>query len=84
MAREAKGVCLRVLKGSTKSRFDSFSARNSVLIISHNTFRDCRVNIFSDLSRNSCSIINPPCASLYLHIRPELDRNSASVDLIHE
>ena len=29
--------------------------RNSVLIISHITFRDCRVHIFSDnLSRNSC------------------------------
>ena len=29
--------------------------RNSVLIISHVTFRDCRVHIFSDnLSRNSC------------------------------
>ena len=29
--------------------------RNSVLMISHITFRDCRVHIFSDsLSRNSC------------------------------
>ena len=29
--------------------------RNSVLIISHVTFRDCRVHIFSDnLSRNNC------------------------------
>ena len=47
-------VCLRVLKESNKSRFDSYSVRNSVLIISHITFRDCRVHIFSDnLSRNS-------------------------------
>ena len=49
------GVCLRVLKESNKSRFDSYSVRKSVLIISHITFRDCRVHIFSDnLSRNSC------------------------------
>ena len=47
-------VCLRMLKGSTKSRSDSYSVRNSVLIISHITFRDCRVHIFPDnLSRNS-------------------------------
>ena len=47
-------ICLRVLKESNKSRFDSYSVRNSVLLISHITFRDCRVHIFSDnLSRNS-------------------------------
>ena len=48
-------VCLRVLKESNKRRFDSYSVWNSVLIISHITFRDCRVHIFADnLSRNSC------------------------------
>ena len=50
-------ICLRVLKESNKSRFDNYSVmiRNSVLMISHITLRDCRVNIFSDnLSRNSC------------------------------
>ena len=48
-------ICLRVLKESNKSRFDSYKARNSVLIISHIIFRDCRVHIFSDnLSQNSC------------------------------
>ena len=48
-------VCLRVLKQSNKSRFDSYSVRNSVLIISQITFWDCRVQISSDnLSRNSC------------------------------
>ena len=48
-------ICLRVLKESNKSRFDSYSVRNSVLIISHITFRDCRVHMFSDnLSLNSC------------------------------
>ena len=55
MAGEGIDICLRVLKESNKSRFDSYSVRNSVLIISHITFRDCRVHIFSDnLSRNSC------------------------------
>ena len=47
-------VCLRLLKESNKGRFDSYSVRNAVLILSHITFRDCRVHIFSDnLSRNS-------------------------------
>ena len=51
MAGEAMDICLRVLKEKNKSRFDSYS----VLIISHITFRDCRVLISSDnLSRNSC------------------------------
>ena len=48
MTREAMDVCLRVLKESSKSRFDSYIVRNSVLIISHITFWDCRVHIFSD------------------------------------
>ena len=48
-------MCLRVLKESNNRRFYSYSVRNSVLIISHITFRDCRKHIFSDhLSRNSC------------------------------
>ena len=55
MVREATDICLRVLKESSKSRFDSFSVRKSALIISHITFRDCRVHSFSDnLARNSC------------------------------
>ena len=55
MTGEVIGVCLQVLKESNESRFDSYSVRNSVLNISHITFRDCRVLIFSDnLSRNSC------------------------------
>ena len=32
MTREATEVCLRVLKESKKSRFDSYSVRNSLLI----------------------------------------------------
>ena len=48
-------MCLRVLKESNKSRLDSYSVRNSVLNISHITFRDCPVHILSNnLSRNSC------------------------------
>ena len=48
-------LCLRALKESNENRFDSYSVRNSVLSISHNTFRDCPMHIFSDnLSRNSC------------------------------
>ena len=55
MAQEAMDVCLCVLKESNKRSFDSYSVWNSVLIISHITFRDCRVHIFADnLSRNSC------------------------------
>ena len=37
---------LRLLKESNKIKFDSYSFRNSVLIISHITFGDCRVHIF--------------------------------------
>ena len=40
---------------SNQIRFDSYSVKNSVLIISHITFRDCRLHIFSDnLFWNSC------------------------------
>ena len=57
MARETMDVCLLVLKESSKSRFDSYSVRKSALIISHITFRDCRVHSFSDnLSRNICTL----------------------------
>ena len=48
MAQEAMDVCLCVLKESNKRRFDSYRVRNSVLIISHITFRDCGVHIFAD------------------------------------
>ena len=34
------------MKVTIKSRFDSYSVKNSVLIISHITFQDCRVYIF--------------------------------------
>ena len=58
MAREAIDVCLRILKESNNRRFDGCSVRNSVLIISHVTFRDCCVHIFSDnLSQNSRMLV---------------------------
>ena len=42
-------------KGKQENRLDSYSARNSVLIISHVTFRDCRVQFFfQQLSQNTC------------------------------
>ena len=46
MAGEAMDMCLWVLKESNKSRFDSYSVRNSVMRISHITFRDCRAHFF--------------------------------------
>ena len=53
-------MCLRVLKENNKSRFAATVVRNSVLIISHVTFRDCHVHIFSDnLSRNSWIVFTP-------------------------
>ena len=73
MAGEALDICLRVLKESNKSRFNSYSVRNSVLIISHITFRDCRVHMFSDnFSRNSCMrlvkvVRYGPCLFFFLH-----------------
>ena len=64
MAREGMDICLRVLKESNKSRFDSYSVRNSILIISHIPFRDCRGHIFFDtLSRNSCILVCAVCPS---------------------
>ena len=55
MARKTMDVCLRVLKGSKESRLDSYSVRNTVLLIPHITFRYCPMHIFSDnLSQNSC------------------------------
>ena len=48
-------LCLKVLKESNKTKFDSHSVRNSVLIMSHITFRDVACTFFSDnFSRNSC------------------------------
>ena len=48
MVQEAMDKCLRALKESNKSIFDSYRVRNSLLITSYITFRDCRVHMFSD------------------------------------
>ena len=62
-------LCLQLLKESNKSRFDSYSVRKSVLIISHITFRDCRVHIFFDnLSRNICVSNMGYCLEIYTGI----------------
>ena len=39
-------ICLRVLKESNKSRFDSYSVKSSVFCIFHITFGNSRVHIF--------------------------------------
>ena len=49
-------VCLRGLKERHKIRFDSYSVGNTVLIISHITFRGCRVHSFGN---------NPSINTLY-------------------
>ena len=46
IARVTMDVCLLVLKESSKSRFENYSVKNSVLVISHITFRDRCVHIF--------------------------------------
>ena len=43
--------------GSKKSRFDRYVDRNSVLIISHITYRDCCMHTFSNnLSQTNLAI----------------------------
>ena len=53
-----RDLCSLVLEESNKSKSDSYSVSISVLIISHTTFRDCRMHIFSDLSQNSRIMMN--------------------------
>ena len=55
LAQKAMKMCLRVLTERNKVGSTATVVRNSISIISHITFWDCRVHIFSDnLSRNSC------------------------------
>ena len=76
MAQEAMDVCLLMLKESNNRRFNSYSVRNSVLIISHITFRDCRVHTFSDnLSRNSCKkTVQSCCFSIFFQTLETIDK----------
>ena len=60
IARDTMDICLRVLKESSKFRLGGCSVSD----ISHITFRDCRVHIFSDNpSRNSCIHQKTSCIS---------------------
>ena len=49
------------MSARAKGKKQNSSVRDSVLNISHITYRDCRVHIFSDNSRNSC---------LYFYLNP--------------
>ena len=83
MTREAIDVCWRVLKESNKIRFDSYSVRNSVLVISHITFRDCRVHIFSEnLSRNSCIQPTVPVDKRLPNLRTMSSSSSRSMHFV--
>ena len=46
LARKAMKMCLRVLKESNKSRFDSYSRQEQCIDHIPYYFRDCRVHIF--------------------------------------
>ena len=48
MARETMDGMFTSAKEKHQSRFDSYSVRNSVMITSHISLRDCRVHIFSE------------------------------------
>ena len=65
------GLCFRVLKGSSKSRFNSHSVRNSVLI-SHINFRDCRMHFYSDkIPVYITSEVKDYYEALFLSYRPQ-------------
>ena len=57
------------MKVTIKSRFDSYSVKNSVLIISHITFQDCRVYKFFPTTFLSCTReiggnLGPSCSKI--------------------
>ena len=78
MAQKAMEMCLRVLKESNKSRqLTATVVRNSVLIISHITFWDCHVHIFSDnLSQNSCRPFLREKVPLFVYLSGDFVTNS--------
>ena len=66
-----------MLEEGNKSKVDSYSVRNSELIVSHITFRDCGVYIFADnFSRNSCMLNGHSAGSA----RGFSQRNKAELD----
>ena len=62
LTRKAMKMCLRVLKESNKGSSTVTVVRNSVSIISHITFRDCRVHIFPttflEIAHDVCNSLN--------------------------
>ena len=73
MAREAMNICLRMLKESNKSRFDSYSARNSELIVAHINFRIVACTFFPTTFPEIavCTIVNsvgPPLRNLVIYL----------------
>ena len=56
MAQEAIDVYLRMLRESNKSRFYSYSVRNSVSIISHVTFWDCNARTFFHITFHEIAV----------------------------
>ena len=54
VTRSHRGLMFASAKGNNKSRFDSYSVRNSVLIICHITCRECQVQFFFPTIQNSC------------------------------
>ena len=69
MLRQALDVCLRLLKKSNKSRFDSYIVRNSVWIISDIIFRDLRVLIFPTIFQIAVVTINELFSMEYFKTR---------------
>ena len=72
------------LKRSSKSRFDSYSVRNSVLIVSHITFQDCRgyffLTAFLEIAVYACKYeLTGYIAGLNV-VFPGLDLNIKSYD----
>ena len=83
MAKGAMDICLRLLKESKKGRFYSCSVRSSILIISHITFGDCHLHIFSDNhSRNSCRVFSltwPASIQIFWNKRKRLHKKGVQL-----
>ena len=69
-------LCFRVLKRSSKSRFNSYSVRNSVLIVSHITFPTA----FLEIAVYTCKYELTGCIAGLNVVFPGLDLNIKSYD----
>ena len=90
MTCEAMNLCLRLLKESNRRRFDSYSVRSSLLIISRIPFRDCRVHIFPTTSLGIVVYKNHIACNSRMRRKPMVKlstsvgyHHSASVDRLH-